>query len=213
MATAFPIEQLGWSVQLSEDASRPSEQPEVALLLAAVRAGEVEAFDKLMQLEERRVYRTALCLLGRPEDAEDAVQEIFLRVHRKLGSYDASRPWRSWLYVVSLNVCRDLGRRRRLRSWISLDAWRESGGPEPPAAGLLPDEQAENERRREILRQGMKRLSPREREALTLHAIEEVPAAEAAAILGVAEGTVRSLASRARTKLTEYVESRTGGAR
>ena len=213
MATAFPIEQFGWSVQLSEDAARPCEQPEIPGLLAAIRAGDLQAFEKLMQLEERRVYRTALCLLGSPEDAEDAVQEIFLRVHRKLSSYDAGRPWRSWLYVVSLNVCRDLGRRRRLRLWISLDAWRESGGPDPPAAGLLPDEQAENERRREILRQGMKRLTPREREALTLHAIEDIPGAEAAAILGVAEGTVRSLTSRARAKLTEYVESCTRGLR
>ena len=212
MATTFPFEQFGWSIQLSADAPDPQDGP-IPALVAGARAGDLDAFDKLMQLEERRVYRTALHLLGRPEDAEDAVQEIFLRVHRGLGRFDPARPWRSWLYAVALNVCRDAARKRRLRAWVSLDAWRESGGADPEAVGPGPDEQAENELRREILRQGMKRLSPREREALILHAIEDVPAAEAAVILGVAEGTIRSLASRARAKLAEYVESRLGGGR
>jgi RNA polymerase sigma-70 factor (ECF subfamily) len=182
-------------------------------MILAARAGDLEAFDKLMQLEERRVYRTALHLLGRPEDAEDAVQETFLRVHSKLARYDVRRSWRPWLYAVAVNVCRDLGRKRRLRAWVSLDAWRAAGGAEPAAADPTPHEAAEAEARREILRQGLKRLTAREREALTLHVIEELPAAQAAQILGVAEGTVRSLASRARAKLSAYVESRLGGGR
>ena len=213
MATAFPIERLGWILQLSEDATSPQETDKIAILIADIRAGNLEAFDTLMRLEERRVYRTALNLLGRPEDAEDAVQETFLRVHRSLDRYDAARPWRTWLYAVSLNVCRDVGRKRRLRSLVSLDAWRASGGADPLEEGPSPDVLAETERRREVLRQAMKRLTPREREALTLHAIEELSAAEVAPMLGVTEGTVRSLASRARAKLTQYVGERMGGGR
>jgi RNA polymerase sigma-70 factor (ECF subfamily) len=166
-----------------------------------------------MQLEQRRVYRTALNLLGRREGAEDAVQEAFLRVHRGLSGYDSRRAWRPWLYAVAINVCRDMRRKRRMRAWVSLDAWRDAGGEDPADQAPSPDETAETEARRRILSQGMKRLTAREREALTLHAIEDLPAADSAAILGVSEGTVRSLASRARAKLSEYVESRLGGRR
>lgn len=210
MATAFPFEQPYWWLQFSLGAG---EESSVAPLVAAARAGDIEAFDQLMRLEERCVYRTALNLLNRPEDAEDAVQQTFLRVYRGLAGYDSDRPWRSWLYAIAVNVCRDMGRKRRLRAWVSLEAWREAGGEDPVASEPAADAEAELERRRQILQQGLKRLSPREREALTLHAIEDVPVAEAAKILGVAEGTVRSLTSRARAKLSEYVEGRLGGRR
>ena len=207
MATALPFD-LAWRLQLSQASDK---EADIAPLILAARSGDLDAFDRLMQLEQHRVYRTALHLLHRPEDAEDAVQEIFLRVHRGLDGYDAVRPWRSWLYAIALNVCRDIGRKRKLRAWVSLDAWRETGGEEPAATGPAPDDEAETARRRAILRQGLQRLSARQREALTLHAIEDVSVAETAAILGVAEGTVRSLTSRARAKLTEYVEGRLGG--
>lgn len=210
MATAFPFEQPAWWLHLSLGAKQESN---VAPLILAARAGDLDAYDKLMQLEERRVYRTALNLLERPDDAEDAVQETFLRVHRGLAGYDAARPWRSWLYAIAVNVCRDLGRKRKLRAWMSLEAWRESGGQDPAAADPAPDEEAETARRRAILQQGLKRLSPREREALTLHAIEDLSVAETAAILGVAEGTARSLTSRARAKLAAYVDERLRGRR
>jgi RNA polymerase sigma-70 factor (ECF subfamily) len=213
MATALPFDQLGWRLQLSLAADEDSEAKGVLAFVAAARAGDLEAFDRLMQLEERRVYRTALHLLSRPEDAEDAVQETFLRVHRALARYDVNRSWRPWLYAIALNVCRDIGRKRRMQAWVSLDAWKEAGGSDPAAPEPAPDEAADAQGRLRILQQGMKRLTAREREALTLHAIEELPAAESAAILGVAEGTVRSLASRARAKLSEYVESRLGGRR
>jgi RNA polymerase sigma-70 factor (ECF subfamily) len=210
MATTFPFE-LSWRWQVSLAAGEAADGSVISGLVLAARAGDLKAFDKLMQLEERRVYRTALHVLGRAEDAEDAVQDVFLRVHRKLAGYDAQRPWRSWLYAVAINVCRDIQRKRRIRAWVSLDAWRDAGGAEPVAADPAPDEAADVETRRRILQQGLKRLTAREREALTLHAIEELSAADAAVILGVAEGTVRSLASRARTKLSAYVESRLGG--
>ncbi len=209
MATALPFDPAWW-LQLSEAADS---EADLAPLIRAARAGDLEAFDRLMQLEQHRVYRTALNLLNRREDAEDAVQETFLRVHRGLGRYDAARPWSAWLYAVTLNVCRDLARKRRRRAWVSLEAWRESGGEDPATAEPAPDEEAESAGRRAMLQDGLRRLSPREREALTLHAIEDVPVAETAAILGVAEGTVRSLTSRARAKLADYVQARLEGNR
>ena len=135
-------------------------------------------FERLMRLHERLVLRTALRLLGRVEDAQDASQEVFLR-----------------LYRTTVNVCYDLLRKRpRLAA----------PGPEPSVEAVA-GEALEQAAKRRLLEQGLKRLSPQERAALVLCSIEGLSTAEAAVAMGVAEGTVRSHLSLARTRLKEYV--------
>ncbi|MGD0002430.1 MAG: RNA polymerase sigma factor [Bryobacteraceae bacterium] len=151
-------------------------------------------FERLMGLHERLVLRTALRLLGRVEDAQDASQEVFLRLYRHLGAV-AEATLEAWLYRTTVNVCYDLLRKRpRLAA----------PGPEP-AVEAVAGEALEQAAKRRLLEQGLKRLSPQERAAVVLCSLEGLSTAEAAEVMGVAEGTVRSHLSLARTRLKEYV--------
>ena len=159
-------------------------------------------FERLMKAHERRVVGTAWRLLGRLEDAQDAAQEVFLRLYRHLDRFDAGRPLEPWLYRVTVNVCRDLGRRRRQRQAVPLEEVEPSlplasADPDPGAAASLAEE-------RRIVEQALGTLAEKERAALVLRDVEGLPTAEVAEILGSSQTTVRSQICRARLKIKKY---------
>ncbi len=170
--------------------------------LRAAQAGDLAAFERILIRYERLVLRLALRLLGDPADAEDAAQEVYVRLHRHLGRFDSSREFQPWLYRVTVNVCRDQARRRP-RLTEPLDALA--------AADPAPDEQADAAERRRILAAGIETLTVRERSAVVLRDIEGLTTAEVARILGSTQATVRSHLSNARLKLRDFV-LRIGGA-
>lgn len=154
------------------------------------------AFERLMTLHERLVLRTAWRLLGSLPDAQDAAQEVFLRLYRHLGGVDEAAV-EAWLYRTTVNVCYDVLRRRRRHAEVDL----EPALAVAAAGGAPPEEEA----KRRLLGEAIQHLPPQERAAVTLCSIEGLSAAQAAAVLGVAEGTVRSHLSIARARLKEYV--------
>src|SRR5215471_17292585 len=81
-------------------------------LLELVVKGDVAAFEQLMLRTQYRVLSTARRLLGDPADAEEAVQEVFLRVYKYLHRFDRSKPFEPWLYRMTVNVCNDIASRR-----------------------------------------------------------------------------------------------------
>lgn len=178
-----------------------STDPRDRVLLRA-RAGDVSAFEDLLRRHERLVFRTAWRLLGAAEDAEDAAQEVFLRLHRHLGRLDPARPLAAWLYRVTVNVCRSLGRRRRVRPSAPLESEAEAlvdAGPGPGTAMELEDDWR-------MVARGLETLTSKERAALALHDLEGLTTREVAAALGVAEVTVRTHLSRARLKMRTFRE-------
>jgi len=164
------------------------------VLLLRARAGDVEAFEELLRQSERRVLRTALRLLGNLEDAKDAAQEVFLRFHRHLPRLDPGRDLSPWFYRVTLNVCRDLARRRRIYQQGASD--RE--------IGVVSEDPVELAEKIKIAEEGLKTLSEKERAALVLRDIEGLSTREVARVLGSSEVTVRSQVSRARVKLKRF---------
>ena len=158
------------------------------------KASREATFERLMALHERLVLRTAWRLLGRLEDAQDAAQEVFLRLYKHLGDVDESA-LQAWLYRTTVNVCYDALRRRPREGELVIE-------PSIAAEGSAPLEDAD---KRRLLAEGLKRLPPQERAAVTLCSIEGLSTSQAVEILGLAEGTVRSHLSLARTRLKEYV--------
>jgi RNA polymerase sigma-70 factor (ECF subfamily) len=153
-------------------------------------------FEELLAAHQQRVLRTAYRLLGRREDAQDAAQEVFLRLLRHLGEIDGDPA--AWLYRVTVNVCNDHYRRRpMLAEPVDLP------DPSPHV-----DRTIEMDQRKALLIAGLKRLTEREREVTVLRHIEGLPTRQVAAILGVEEVTVRTHAAAARMKLTKFVRSR-----
>ncbi len=176
-------------------------EPEgIALRMTAWRrenTGGVAVFEQIMSQCERRVLRVALRLLNNPQDAQDAAQEVFLRLYKHLGDLDEARGYEPWLYRVTVNVCRDIGRGRR-RS-ISLAEVPDPVAPQPDAY-----HDAERAQQRDIVRRGLSCLGEKERAALVLRDVEGLSTREVAGILGSSENTVRSQICSARLKLRDF---------
>ena len=164
-------------------------------------SGELADFERIMSQCERRVLRVALRLLNNPQDAQDAAQEVFLRLYKHFGNLDETRGYEPWLYRVTVNVCRDISRGRR-RS-VGLAEVPDPVAPQPDAY-----HDAERAQQREIVRRGLGCLGEKERAALVLRDVEGLPAEEVARRLACSKATVRSHIANARIKFRRYVEKR-----
>ena len=184
-----------------EGGANHARDQERARLENPAEPGQPTASEATPGLHERRVLLTALRLLNRNlEDAKDAAQQVFLRLHRSLGRLDENRHFASWLYRITVNVCRDMLRARGHRPTVSLE---EAGG------GLVaaPDDPVRNEQRRQIYA-ALATLPERERTAVVLRDLEGFTTSEAARIMGCSEVTVRSQISNARVKIRKFVQRR-----
>ena len=138
---------------------------------------------------ENTLYRAALAILGDAHEAEDAVQDAFLRYWERAPDFPDAARERAWLLTVTVNGCRS-----RLRS-----PWRRRTAP------LLDAYPAEDPEERELL-EAVQALPPRDRAVVHLYYYEGYQTAEIAAMTGQREGTVRSRLSRARGKLRELLK-------
>jgi len=167
-------------------------EPEAELLEGA-RRGDVSAFERLFQTHGERMKSLAANLLGSPSEAEDAVQETFLKIYRAASSFRGSASLSTWAYRVLVNTCYDLLRRRARRpespvSWV-----------EPPVDfGSAP---AADHPLRVDLAASLAALDSRRRAAFVLFEVEGFSHREVGDILGVPEGTSRSLVFEARREL------------
>lgn len=172
-----------------------------ALTLRAMAVGgadDLAAFEPVMRRYERLVLVTALRLLGNLPDAQDASQEVFLRLYRNLGKIEADRH-AAWLYRVTVNVCHDL--RRRRPAAVPVEDAGELVSPEAD-----PQRQTAEAERRKVLEMSLRMLSEKERAALVLRDLEGLSTDEVARVLGSSEATVRSQISKARIKVKDFVE-------
>lgn len=176
-------------------------EAEFARLVKQAKAGDAAAFEAILTRYERQVLMTALRLLDRNlEDAKDAAQQVFLRLHRSLGQLDENRYFPSWLYRITVNVCRDMMRNRMRRPTVPLDS------AEPGAA---PADAPEKMRRAEQMRMiyaALETLPEKERAAVVLRDLEGLSTREVARTLKCSEVTVRSQISNARVKIRKFVE-------
>jgi RNA polymerase sigma-70 factor, ECF subfamily len=184
-----------WMSGLGPEAER---QTELALLIERAAAGDVSAFEQIMLRHERRVLSLAWRLLGRLEDAQDASQEVFLRAFRYLHRFDRKRPFGPWLMKMTVNVCNDIGRKRKEQSHTILD-------PEILRAIDDPHGDLHSEEQKKMLYQALQELGEKERAAVVLRDIEGLSTTEVAEILGSSEATVRSQISTARLKIKKAV--------
>ena len=174
-------------------------------LIARARAGDRAAFDQLMMQHQQRVVALAWRLLGTQDDARDAAQEAFLRVYKHLHKYDPAQDFNGWLYRIVVNVCRDLHRQRG-RHGVSFEASLEAGTVSEPISGEDTEASARLAQQRALVQRALACLSEKERQALVLRELEELPTEEVARILGSSPVTVRSQISAARAKVRAFRE-------
>ena len=173
-----------------------------AEVVARVLDGDARAFAVLAARYHESCARLAYRLLGNRQDAEDALQETFLRAYQALGRYDERNQFRSWLYRILVNQCRTLAGRRTRRERRLV---RDSDGSLEAAAGLSDyraDGRGENpaERRAEIrdaFQVALDGLEPKLREALLLKYGEGLDYAEMARITGAGISALKMRVKRA----------------
>lgn len=168
-------------------------------LLTRAKSGDLEAFEQIVMMHEKRVLLTARRILGNLEDAEDASQEVLVRLHRYLHRFEDGREFAPWLYRMTVNVCRDLLRKRPAK--ISLDAVPDV------AVNDRPDQRLGEQEMRRILLAGLEQLTAGERAAVVLRDIEGLSTGEVAEALQTSQVTVRSHICRARLKLKSFVDA------
>jgi RNA polymerase sigma-70 factor (ECF subfamily) len=176
-------------------ASRPPGQDgrDDRALLAAHTAGDGAAFGELIRRHRARLWAVALRTLGDREEAADALQDACVSAYRAAGNFRGDAAVTTWLHRIVVNACLDRIRRRQARPAVPLDGLRE----DPPAAG----ESADTVATRLVVHEALARLPVDQRVALVLVDLEGHSVAEAAAVLGIATGTVKSRCARGRARL------------
>src|ERR1700761_6982866 len=123
------------------------------------KAGDAAAFGRIMLLHERMVLRTAQRLLLNTEDAKDAAQEVFLKMHKHLGRFRENQDLAPWLYRMTVNVCLDS--KRRTKSGVPM-----AQTAEPPDRARDPEQAFCAAQERDLLHAALSRLPERERAAI-----------------------------------------------
>ncbi len=156
-------------------------------------------FREVVERHKRRVYYLALDLTGNHHDAEDLSQEVFIKVYRALGRFRGEAQLHTWLYRITVNTYLNTRRKKallfmRLRDDLADAAFEQSDAP--PS-----DRGAEKSMVQEHIERALGVLSPRERTAFVLRHYHDQSLRDVAAVMEVAEGTVKSLLFRAAQKL------------
>ena len=177
-----------------------------AALVERARAGNTQAFEQIVIRYQRKVLSIAWRMLGNEDDARDAAQEVFLRAFKYLASYRSDQDFAGWLYRITVNVCRDAGRRRNQVAFTSFEDERESGGLDAAASDENLEAAVIRAEQRRLVADALETLTRKERAALVLRDLEGLPTEEVARVLGTTEATVRSQVSAARAKIKQFHE-------
>lgn len=168
------------------------QEPDPAIVRAAM-AGDLDAFEELVRAYQAHVWRFLRHLLGDPTLAEDVTQETLLRVHQRLRTYRFQSKFSTWLFQVARNA--------------GIDALRARARRDRLVAALRPRESTPDGALRVELAAALASLPLPLREAITLIEVFGLPYRDAAAVLGVPVGTVKSRVFRARSALVGWLRA------
>jgi RNA polymerase sigma factor (sigma-70 family) len=186
---------------------RPSEDAE---LTARARDGDVGAYEELVTRYQDIAFRVAWLVVRNRGDAEDAVQDAFVKAYYALPRFRPGAPFRPWMLRIVANEARNRGRSARRRERLALRAGAAAPGDAAPSPEAAAMERADAE----LLAEALDRLSERDRLVVAYRFLFEMSEAETAEALDVRLGTVKSRLSRALTRLrTELAADTDGSAR
>ncbi len=174
-------------------------------LVHRAREGDFGAFERLFERHRNLVYRFAYQRTGRRDDAEDIVQEVFVRAHQNLGRYRDEAKFTTWLLRIATNLGTDRVRMNQRRQALEEQeaagalTWMTVGENEDPVENLA------QEQRRNVLRKAILALPEHHRNVIIMRDIEEMEYKDMAQILGCTVGGVKLRVLRARRALRDRV--------
>lgn len=174
---------------------------EEASLIAQARAGDQSAFGELVARYQVAVYNLCYRMLGQSEEAEDAAQEVFLRIYRQLRSYDPAHRFSTWVLSIASHYCIDQLRKRRL-TIVPIDSivgWARSRQPQP-------DDLALDGEQRDQIQAFLHKLPEKYRLALVLRYWYDLSYSEMAQVMELPENTVKTRLHRARQMMANLIK-------
>ena len=181
-------------------------------LAALSIAGRQAAFSEIMRRHRQSVFRMVRACVGEADEALDLVQETFVAAHQALPRYDGDRSMRAWLSTIAINKCRDWGRKRTVRRFLSFAA---PIGPEAEAVAddqVAIDDATGDRQELERVTRAISTLPANLKEPLVLRTIEGLSQAETAEVLGISEKAVETRLYRARRSLADRLGAMTRSA-
>lgn len=173
------------------------------VLVGRFRQGETEAFDRLMALHMDKVFSLAWGVLQNREEAKDAVQEVFIRLHGALGRFPAENNLDAWLYRVCLNHCIDRKRRAKHAAYeLTEEDWDRLQGSERDE----PEFRAYQSETGRVIRQAVDQLPERQRLVFVLRHYQLLSINEIAEAIGCTPGAVKAHLSRATGHLRDRLK-------
>jgi RNA polymerase sigma-70 factor, ECF subfamily len=184
-------------------------------LIRTIQAGDHHAFESLVRRYQRQVANLIYVTMGSRDDVDDIAQEVFIRVYRSLPRFKFDASFFSWIYRITMNLCIDEIRKRKIRKVLSLDFLtedaleksRKSKDHHNPSDSMLADE------RRQMVQAALQGLRPEHREILVLREYKDLGYTEIAETLDISLEAVKSRIFRARSELKillqEYFEENT----
>ncbi len=179
-------------------------------LVSAAQQGDLEAFNRLVGLYQDRIFSLSARLLGDEDQAADITQDAFLSAYRNLPHF-RNGSFRSWLYRIATNACYDELRRRKRHPVISLEYEDEAEEKQLAPMDLVdasasPEKEYEQRELEQAIQQALNRLNPDQRAVVVLIDLQGLDYQEAAKILGIPIGTVKSRLVRARLQLRDFLK-------
>ena|ERR1700680_1144928 len=190
------------------EATKPHFEATEAELIQRACQGDKEAFYSLVRPCERAVYTAAVSILNNPEDAEEVAQEAVLKALSHLAAFRGEAKFSTWLIRITINEARLKLRKDRRHLYESVDELRTSEDGEYFPKDYadwreVPSEALQRKELRETLKRAIASLPLKYREVLILRDVQRLRIGEAAQILGITEGSVKTRLLRARLQLRD----------
>jgi RNA polymerase sigma-70 factor, ECF subfamily len=163
--------------------------------------GDTEAFRELIDLYGPRIYRIAYQTSGNSEDARDIAQEVFIRLHKKLGTFRHTSKFTTWLYRMTVNLSIDYLRKNAGRGIVSIDS--DGQTPDFPDTGGLPDAHAELSELKGVVAKLTAYLTPNQRKVFVLRDLQDFSTPDIADVLKCSGATVRVHLANARRRIRD----------
>ena len=170
-------------------------------LIEAFRSGDISGFNELVRRYQEKVYWIARRVVGSHDDADDVVQDVFVRVCKALKGFRGDSEFYTWLYRITMNVSLNAVRARRFKDFVRYDEMTEtpSDDVEPPDAALLQEEY------RTILERAIERLPAKQKMVFMMRYYDEMPYEQMAKILRKSVGGLKANYFHAVKKIQGYV--------
>lgn len=173
--------------------------------VARARAGDTAAFAALVRRHQDRVFGFILRMLDARDEAMELTQDVFVKAWQALPAWRPEARFSTWLLQIARNAALDQLRRRRVVQFAPLDDGLDVADGAPG-----PEERYASRQRQARLEHALQRIAAEHREILLLREVEDLSYAELAAVLGIAEGTVKSRLARARAALLQHFRPHAG---